>query len=169
MICGYIAKSKKQYQGLVINRSAQKELKKELSYSMGYSPFIYNTNYGLYFFLEKSNCKNHFEIFLEKKLKLYAEIPHQLYRCYKDNNFFYNEVVFVLTDEKSSPLAWKNFISSFLGQLDPFNGDTKSVHSLFKLFVNIIKEVGDDTQLIYLKQKMNNLRARVNINDFLET
>ena len=80
---------------------------------------------------------------------------------------FYKEIALALNDHASSALSWKNFISSFLIQLDPFNGEIKSVHSLFKDFVHVVKTVGVPP-LTYLKSKMNSLRQRVEIKELFE-
>jgi len=59
-------------------------------------------------------------------------------------------------------------MSSFLVQLDPFYGELKSVHSLFKDFVAAVKTLGNEQQLLYLKRKMNVLRQRVELNGLIE-
>ena len=82
--------------------------------------------------------------------------------------FFLQEVGDVLQDNASSDFAWKNFISSFLGQLKPFVGDSRCIGSLFKNFVGIVKFKGDKAQLDYLKRKMNLLRERVDIGVLFE-
>ena len=43
-------------------------------------------------------------------------------------------------NKKVTPLGWKNFISSFLSQLDPFYGECVPIHGLFKKFVYLLRD-----------------------------
>ena len=69
----------------------------------------------------------------------------------------------ILSDKKISSLGWKNFISSFINQLNPFYGNSNFIHGLFRRFVFLIKENGNSQQLDYFKNRMNILRSRVDL------
>ncbi len=168
MVCGFVVKSFLKEKCLLLSRQAQNTLANDLAHFLGYRPFIFNTRQGIYLFLASADCTP----FLEEKLKAYCKttisVPHLLYNCSKQLNFFMNEVAIALNDKNSSSLGWKSFISSFLGQLDPFIGASHPVASLFKRFVGIIKFKGKKTQLDYLKRKMNLLRERVDLKELLK-
>ena len=81
----------------------------------------------------------------------------------KNHDFFRNATRDFLNRPNTTSMVWKNFISSFLIQLNPFYGDILPIHSLFKDFVAVLKEYGSEEQLCYLKKKMNVLRSRVTV------
>jgi hypothetical protein len=109
---------------------------------------------------------------MEKQLDDYLQgnisEDYILYNCSVEPHYFMHEVGRVLQDEKTSAFSWKNFINSFLVQLDPFVGDSNSIACLFKSFVGIIKLKGNKGQLDFLKHKMNVLRERIDLGRFLE-
>lgn len=167
MICGYVAKNL-QNKRLVLNRGNQNHLAIVLWHSLGYQPFIYNTQFGLYVFLEEFDCNEAIEKEISTYLQLHSLMNYQFLTCHEDRNFFWAEMQSILTDQRFSSFSWKSFISSFLAQLKPFKGDTKVVHALFINFVKTIKDVGSKPQLDYLKHKMNLLRSRVAVSTLLD-
>ena len=169
MICAYVAKPLfNRKKGLVLNRILTEEIKQGLKAKLTYAPFIFNTQRGLYVFMDQQDCKEEISTSLEDFIRKKSINQIQFYTPSSDAAFFYKEVALALNDDASSALSWKNFISSFLIQLDPFNGEIKSVHSLFKDFVHAVKTVGSAAQLTYLKSKMNSLRQRVEIKELFE-
>lgn len=122
--------------------------------------FIFNTRMGIFVFVEKENDKNKC---IEQCHILVAANNKSDLILYKKNYLFTQALVEILTDKQVTPLGWKNFISSFLSQLDPFYGDSTAVHGLFKKFVYLLKEHGDERQLNYMKKRMNILRSRVRL------
>lgn len=163
MLCGFAITSRLEDPILLLTRKDQQKLTDWLRNELGEAPFVFNTNKGLYLFLEKEFCSAHLATRLNHFLMQYISIPYQLYNCSDEPHFFYMELTKILQDDETSTFAWKNFISSFLFQLQPFVGNSKSVFSLFKSFVAVIKLSGNEAQLSYLKRKMNLLRERVNI------
>lgn len=168
MICGYVAKNSKGSKGLIINRVDQKRLADTLSHYLQYKPFVYNTQFGLYVFLDKNDCNTLLEDEVKKYLQLHSKETHHFNPCHGNHGFFKSEIKSILNDDGASSFAWKNFISSFLSQLQPFKGEAKSVHALFKGFVKILKDNGSKAQLDYLKHKMNLLRSRISVSVFLD-
>ncbi|MGB1448345.1 MAG: hypothetical protein ACPG8F_00755 [Flavobacteriaceae bacterium] len=163
MLCGFAITSRLGDPMLLLTRKDQQKLTDWLRNELGEAPFVFNTNKGLYLFLEKESCSAYLVTRLNHFLTQYISHPYLLYNCSNEPHFFYKELTQVLQDKGMSTYAWKNFISSFLFQLQPFVGNSKSVFSLFKSFVAVIKLSGNEAQLSYLKRKMNLLRERVNI------
>ena len=130
--------------------------------------FVFNTTQGIYLFIAKEHCTISMEKQLDDYLKARISEGYILYNCSSEPNYFLDEVGSILQDKSASSFAWKNFISSFLVQLNPFVGDSTAIASLFKKFVGIVKFMGNKKQLDYLKRKMNLLRERVDLGDLLE-
>lgn len=126
--------------------------------------FIFNTRMGMFVFVEKESDKNKC---IEQCRILVAANNKSGLILYKKDHLFTQALVEILTDKQVTPLGWKNFISSFLSQLDPFYGDSTAVHGLFKKFVYLLKEHGDERQLNYMKKRMNILRSRVRLDLYL--
>ena len=163
MRCVCSVKLIKEQNHLLIDRVRQKELCDRLSKNLNYNAFVFNTQSGLYCFLDREDFNQERINSLERFLKSHAKFPFRLNVTVNDPHYFAKEIAEVLSSRYSSAIAWKRFISSFLAQLDPFVGETKSIHALFKNFIHVLKTVGDDKQMKYLKRKMNNLRARVEL------
>ena len=168
MICAYVAKPLRETRGLILNRKKVTHLTDLLKGKLGYPPFVCNTQRGLYVFCDRMDCEENIKAVTESFVREHANEELQFLTPYASSSYFYKEIAAVLNDESASAFAWKNFMSSFLVQLDPFYGELKSVHSLFKDFVAAVKTLGNDQQLLYLKRKMNVLRQRVELNGLIE-
>lgn len=167
MICICAAFPKKRQKGLLIDRVMQQKLQAYISQKIGYKPFLFNTEKGFYVFFEAKDRTQDLEASIAYYLDQNAA-SHQLIAAHTHPSFFVEELIQVLNNPDASCFAWKNFISSFLIQLDPFKGSVRAIHSLFKEFVEVVKKRGNTTQLEYLKRKMNSLRARVNVAELLQ-
>ena len=65
MICAYVAKPLfNRKKGLVLNRILTEEIKQELKVKLTY-PFIFNTQRGLYVFMDQQDCKEEMSTSLE--------------------------------------------------------------------------------------------------------
>jgi hypothetical protein len=168
MICGFVIKSSKGEKKLLLSREGQKRLSRWLWHTIGDHSFVFNTTEGLYLFLAEGHCTTLMQHQLDTYLSENARGAYVLRNCSNQSHFFLQEVGDVLQDNASSDFAWKNFISSFLGQLKPFVGDSRCIGSFSKNFVGIVKFKGDKAQLDYLKRKMNLLRERVDIGVLFE-
>lgn len=166
MICICAAFPKKRQKGLLIDRMMQQKLQVYISQKIGYKPFLFNTEKGFYIFYEAKDRTQDLDASIAYFLDLNAA-SHQLIASHTNPSFFVEELIQVLNNPDASCFAWKNFISSFLFQLDPFKGSVRAIHSLFKEFVEVVKKRGNTKQLDYLKLKMNSLRARVNVTELL--
>ena len=167
MICICAALPKKRQKGLLIDRVMQQKLQVYISQKIGYKPFLFNTEKGFYVFFEAKDRTQDLEASIAYYLDQNAA-SHQLIAAHTHPSFFVEELIQVLNNPDASCFAWKNFISSFLIQLDPFKGSVRAIHSLFKEFVEVVKKRGNTRQLEYLKRKMNSLRARVNVAELLQ-
>lgn len=168
MICAYVAKQIHEKNGLVLNRKKVKALEELLHHKLGYLPFICNTQRGLYIFLDQQDCEEWITNEVEVYIKDLSPLQLQFLTTFTTPSYFHKEIALILNDEAASALSWKNFMSSFLVQLDPFKGEPKSIHSLFKDFVHAVKTLGNEQQLDYLKRKMDVLRQRVEISGLIE-
>ena len=150
----------------MLDRSLQEKLQMHIQKQIGYPPFLFNTEKGFYVFYDR---KDHTDM-LVTSAAYYLDkhaVPHRLVAAHQTPNFFANEIQEALNNPDASCFAWKNFISSFLYQLDPFKGSVRAISSLFKAFVEVVKKHGEMSQLNYLKQKMNRLRAQVDVTEIL--
>lgn len=163
MLCGFIIRSTTGEKQLLLSRKEQVIVEDWLAQMIDEQPFICNTREGIYLFLAREKCTVKLHQTLEAYINAIIHVPIQLVNCSHRPHFFLKEVERILQDNTTSSLAWKNFISSFLGQLKPFLGDSKPVYSLFKTFVGIIKFKGNQAQLDYLKHRMNLHRQRVSL------
>lgn len=168
MICAYVAKPLQESKGLILDRKKVTRLTDLLKDKLGYPPFVCNTQRGVYVFCDRLDCEENIKVVIETFARDHADEGFQFLSPYASSSYFFKEVAAVLNDESASAFAWKKFMSSFLLQLDPFNGELKSVHSLFKDFVEAVKTLGNEQQLIYLKRKMNVLRQRVELKGLIE-
>ena len=163
MLCGFTIKPTRKKKNLLLSRQGQEGLFHWMWKTTQEPSFVFNTTQGIYLFIAKEHCTISMEKQLDDYLKARISKDYILYNCSSEPNYFLDEVGGVLQDESASTYAWKNFISSFLVQLNPFVGDSKAVASLFKNFVGIVKLTGNKKQLDYLKRKMNLLRERVDL------
>ena len=168
MLCGFKIKPAHGKKKLLLSRQGQESLFHWLWKTTQDHSFVFNTTQGLYLFLPIEHCTASMGKQLDNYLQGKISEDYILYNCSVEPHFFMNEVGRVLQDEKTSTFSWKNFINSFLVQLDPFVGDSNSIACLFKSFVGIIKLKGNKAQLDYLKHKMNVLRERVDLGRLLE-
>jgi hypothetical protein len=168
MLCGFTIKLTIEKKRLLLSRQEQESLFHWLWKTTQDHSFVFNTTQGLYLFIAKDHCTATMEKQLDNFLKERISEDYILYNCSSEPNYFLDEVGGVLQDGNTSTFAWKNFISSFLAQLNPFVGDSTAVASLFKNFVGIVKLMGNKKQLDYLKRKMNLLRERVDLGDLSE-
>lgn len=168
MLCGFTIKPTHKKKNLLLSRQGQESLFHWLWKTTQEPSFVFNTTQGIYLFIAKEYCTISLEKQLDDYLKKCISEDYILYNCSSAPNYFLDEVGGVLQDESASTFAWKNFISSFLVQLNPFVGDSIAIASLFKNFVGIVKFMGNKKQLDYLKRKMNLLRERVDLGDLLE-
>lgn len=168
MICGFVVKSSQSTRKLLLSREEQERFFHWLWSTTGDHSFVFNTTEGLYVFLAESHCTTSMYHQLDAYLQENIRGDYVLGNCSNRPHYFLHEVEKVLQDDISSGFAWKNFISSFLGQLKPFVGDSKSIASLFKNFVGMIKLAGNKAQLDYLKRKMNLLRERVDLGQLFQ-
>ncbi|MGC6421993.1 MAG: hypothetical protein ACON47_04665 [Flavobacteriaceae bacterium] len=162
MICICAALPERPFSGLVINRKEQQKLALLIQEVTGMMPFIFNSQSGLYVFCAARKTE---EALLER-IELFIRSTATSFHWVQagDTPHFFSTVVRqALNHPNGSSLGWKNFISSFLIQLDPFDGKVLPVFSLFKNFVAVVKVTGTPSQLDYLKKKMNSLRTRVNV------
>ena len=168
MQCGFVIKSNRSERTLLLARQEQKNLSQWLAEIIADHLFVFNTTEGVYLFLAEEHCT----ALLEKQLDTYLQkrISSRYVLSNRSNhiNFFTEEVGQILQNDTSSCFMWKNFISSFLGQLNPFVGDSIAIANLFKTFVGIVKLRGTVAQLDYLKRKMNLLRERVDLGDLFQ-
>ena len=162
MICICAILPNNPYKGLLLQRTAEQEISELIKKHGSSDSFIFNTQSGIYIFASP-------EIVSEYLLKQIADYMGQktdrgsFIHTSNNQNFFRNATRDILNRTNASSLVWKNFISSFLIQLNPFYGDVLPIHSLFKDFVAVLKEHGSEEQLCYLKKKMNILRSRVTV------
>ena len=168
MLCGFTIKPALGKKKLLLSRQGQENLSHWLWKTTQDHSFVFNTTQGLYLFLPKEHCTASMKKQLNDYLKGNISEDYILYNCSVEPHYFMNEVERVLQDEKASTFSWKNFMNSFLVQLDPFVGDSNSIAYLFKSFVWIIKLKGNEAQLNYLKHKINVLRERVDLGRLLE-
>lgn len=168
MLCGFTIKPTHKKKNLLLSRQGQESLFHWLWKTIQEPSFVFNTTQGIYLFIAEEHCTISMEKQLDDYLKKCISEDYILYNCSSAPNYFLDEVGGVLQDESTSTFAWKNFISSFLVQLNPFVGDSTAIASLFKNFVGIVKLKGNKKQLDYLKRKMNLLRERVDLGDLLE-
>ena len=162
MVCVCALIPNKFNSGLIISRSQSKNLSKFIEDFINEELFVFNTTSGVYIFSSNENLNSMIVKLVMKFLEdnLFKENHITLSRNAK---IFDVRFVKILSDKKISSLGWKNFISSFINQLNPFYGDSKFIHGLFKRFVYLIKEHGNNQQLDYMKNRMNVLRSRVNL------
>jgi len=144
----------------IVSKRFKDHLSRQLKQFSQGELFIFNTRMGMFVFVEKESDKNKC---IEQCRILVAANNNGGLILYKKDHLFTQALVEILTDKQVTPLGWKNFISSFLSQLDPFYGDSTAVHGLFKKFVYLLKEHGDERQLNYMKKRMNILRSRVRL------
>lgn len=163
MICAYLVRPIALNESLFIDRKDQLKISLDFELYLGYMPFIYNSSQGMYFFIDKNDCNKLVERWVCNNIEAFTQVPFEIIATHYNTHYFQEIINAHLTDQKISALAWKRTISSFLTQLKPFQGDTKSVYNLFLYFVEIIKKSGNKSQLEYLKHKMNQLRTRVTI------
>ena len=163
MLCGFTVKLTHGKKKILLSRQEQESLFHWLWKTTQDHSFVFNTTQGLYIFLATDHCTASMEKQLDDYLQESISVNYTLYNCSVEPNYFMHEVGRVLQDDRTSTFAWKNFINSFLVQLDPFLGDSNSIASLFKNFVGIIKLEGNKAQLDFLKHKMNVLRERVDL------
>lgn len=168
MLCGFTVKLTHGKKKILLSRQEQENLFHWLWKTTQDHSFVFNTTQGLYIFLAIEHCTISMEKQLDDYLQESISANYTIYNCSVEPNYFMHEVGRVLQDDRTSTYAWKNFISSFLGQLKPFVGDSRCIGSLFKNFVGIVKFKGDKAQLDYLKRKMNLLRERVDIGVLFE-
>ena len=168
MLCGFTIKLRHSKKKLLLSRQRQESLSHWLWKTTQDHSFVFNTSQGLYLFLAQEHCTKSMEKQLDAYLQEHISDDYILYNCSLEPNYFVHEVGRVLQDEKTSTFSWKNFVNSFLVQLNPFVGDSNSIASLFKRFVGIIKLKGNKAQLDYLKHKMNVLRERVDLGALFE-
>ena len=168
MQCGFVIKSNRSESALLLGRQEQMNLSQWLKRIIVDHLFVFNTTQGVYLFMAEEHCS----AWLEEQLNVYLQEKirgsYVLYNHSNNLHFFNEEVGQILQDESNSSLGWKNFISSFLGQLNPFVGDSIAIATLFKSFVGMVKLSGTTVQLDYLKRKMNLLRERVDLGDLLK-
>lgn len=168
MQCGFVIKSNRNERMVLLARQEQKNFSQWLTKTIADNLFVFNTTEGVYIFIAQEHCT----AWLEEQLDTYLEEKisgtYLLHNHSNHLHFFTEEVGQILQDETSSSFVWKNFISSFLGQLNPFVGDSTAIATLFKTFVEIVKLRGTTAQLDYLKRKMNLLRERVDLGDLLK-
>ena len=145
-----------------MKRTAEKKISELIKQHTSGVSFIFNTQSGIYIFASP-------EIVSEWLLKQIADYIAQKtdrgsFIDTSDNPDFFRSILRdILNRPNATSMAWKNFISSFLIQLNPFYGDVLPIHSLFKYFVAALKEHGNEEQIGYLKEKMNVLRSRVTV------
>lgn len=168
MQCGFVIKSNRSQRTLLLARQEQKNLSQWLAEIIGDHLFVFNTTEGVYLFLAEEHCTALLEKQLDTYLQKRISSSYVLSNRSNNINFFTEEVGQILQDDTSSCFMWKNFISSFLGQLNPFVGDSTAIATLFKTFVGIVKVRGTVAQLDYLKRKMNLLRERVDLGDLFQ-
>lgn len=166
MICICAAFPIKRQKGLLLDRSLQEKLQIQIQNQIGYSPFLFNTEKGFYVFYDRKDHKETLAASVAYYLNENAA-PHRLVASHQTPHFFAKEIQEALNNPEASCFAWKNFISSFLYQLDPFKGSVRAISSLFKAFVEVVKKHGETNQLIYLKRKMNRLRSQVDVTEIL--
>lgn len=167
MICICAVKTNSLPKGVLLSREEQLELCHLIRDLIGYTPFVFNTQRGLYIFFHEKDCS----VSIITQLKSYLTNKggkHSFVHAYQQVNYFENEITQVLNDTQGSSLAWKNFISSFLIQLDPFEGEVHAVYGMFNRFVAVVKSEGNLSQLDHLKQKMNRLRSKVNLSAIMD-
>lgn len=166
MICICAAFPLKRQKGLLLDRGLQEKLQIHIQKQIGYTPFLFNTEKGFYVFYDRKDHTDMLGASVAYYLNKHA-VPHRLVTAHQTSNFFAKEIQEALNNPDASCFAWKNFISSFLFQLDPFKGSMRAISSLFKGFVGVVKKYGETGQLNYLKQKMNRLRAQVDVTEIL--
>ena len=156
-----------QGSGLIVTRDQSEVLSKLISKTVHEELFVFNTTLGVYFF---SSALIHSAKIIEIIMNYLGEngLTESRFTLAKNTSVFDDQFRNILMDEDLSSLSWKNFISSFLNQLDPFYGDSKFIHGLFKRFVFLVKEHGNNRQLTYLKKRMNMLRSRVDLKLLLD-
>lgn len=162
MICVCALLPNKLRSGLILNRNQSEYLSKLIGDTVNEKLFVFNTTSGVYFFSTKENLNS---VIIKLVMKYLSEhlLSESHFTLSRNTKIFDDRFVKILTDKEISSLGWKNFISSFLNQLNPFYGDSKFIHGLFKRFVYLIKEHGNNQQLDYMKNRMNLLRSRVNL------
>ena len=167
MLCGFTIKLRHSKKKLLLSRQRQESLSHWLWKATQDHSFVFNTS-QIISFLAQEHCTKSMEKQLDAYLQEHISDDYILYNCSLEPNYFVHEVGRILQDEKTSTFSWKNFVNSFLVQLNPFVGDSNSIASLFKRFVGIIKLKGNKAQLDYLKHKMNVLRERVDLGALFE-
>lgn len=162
MICICAILTNNPYKGLLLQRAAEKKISELIKEQTSGDSFIFNTQSGIYIFASP-------EIVNDWSLNEIADYVAQktdrgsFINTSKNHDFFRNATRDFLNRPNTTSMVWKNFISSFLIQLNPFYGDILPIHSLFKDFVAVLKEYGSEEQLCYLKKKMNVLRSRITV------
>ena len=136
------------------------QLSQQLKQNTQGEVFLFNTRIGMFVFIEKQSDQKKC---IKQCLMFLSAINKNDLILHEKDYLFSQAFVEILTDKKVTPLGWKNFISSFLSQLDPFYGECVAIHGLFKKFVYLLKENGDERQLNYMKKRMNILRSRVSL------
>ena len=162
MICICAILPNNPHKGLLLQRTTEKKLSEFIKqHTLGVS-FIFNTQSGIFIF----TCADKVSDWLLKNISDYITQKTQkgsFIDTSNNHNFFRGVIRNILNCPDSSSLAWKNFMSSFLIQLNPFYGDSFAINSLFRDFISVIKEYGNEEQRCYLKKRMDILRSRVTL------
>lgn len=162
MVCVCALIPSKFKSGLIISRLQSKNLSKFIEDFINEELFVFNTTSGVYIFSSNENL-NSVIVRLVMKFLEDNSFEENHITLSRNTKIFDDRFVKILSDKKISSLGWKNFISSFINQLNPFYGNSNFIHGLFRRFVFLIKENGNSQQLDYFKNRMNILRSRVDL------
>ena len=162
MVCACALLPNNLRSGLILSRNQSEYLSNLIGDIVNEKLFVFNTNSGVYFFSTKENLNSMIVKLVMEYLSEHL-LKESHFTLSRNTKIFDDSLVKILTDKEISSLGWKNFISSFLNQLDPFYGDPMIINGLFKRFVYLIKEYGNNQQLEYMKKRMNILRSRVDL------
>lgn len=164
MVCRIVLKPIKRQQVLLVNRKRQVLLSRHIETQLSYKPFIFNSVKGTYIFVKKKESFEKIEKIITSFFSRTFLEQVIIYDTSVRPNFFANVTKHVLRSGEYSALGWKRFISSFLFQIDPYNGNA-SQHSIdvFQRFHQTIKTNGTKFQRKFYKRRMKMLRKRVSL------
>ncbi len=164
MVCCIVIKPTGKCQTLLLNRRKQALLCNHLESSLSYKPFVFNATKGLYVFVKKKesfpNIQNILVGFCDETNLKDIKMHDTSFRP----KFFSRVTRQILISKETSVQGWKQFISSFLIQIDPFNPSSPSNNIVvFERFRNCISHNGSNHQKRYFKRKLKMLRERVSL------
>ena len=138
---------------LLMRREDQDMLSKYLSRVLGYRPFVFNSSIGVFVFTQKKESFR--RVFDAMQFFLSSDYLSQsmIVDVSEREGYFMRLTQNILHSERHSAYAWQRHISSFLLQLDPYQGENKRNTKVLKRFKNCVHTYGNSAQINYFKRK----------------